>query len=76
MPSPVPVNLIVFPDDDAVSASDKLKPKVLKIENAESCKTRSSSVCSSSTSLSSSTTSSTASIVSLAEGGNLLSFTR
>ena len=63
------MNLIVFPDDDAVSGSDKLKPKVLKTENAESCKTRRSSVCSSSTSLSSSTTSSsTAGIVSLAEG--------
>ena len=57
VPSPVPVNLIVFPDDDAVSGSDKLRPKVLKTENAEYCKTRRSSVCSPSTTLSSSTTS-------------------
>ena len=68
VPSPVPANLIVFPDDVAVSASDKLKPKVLKTEKAESCKTRRSNVCSPSTSLSSSTTSSTAGIVSLVEG--------
>ena len=52
-------------------ASEKLKPKVLKTENAESCKAKRSSKSSSSTSLSSSAafaSSSTASIVSLAEG--------
>ena len=72
VPSPVPAHLIVFPDDDDAEpcSSEKLKLKVLKTENAESCKAKRSSMCSSSTSLSSSTASasSTASIVSLAEG--------
>ena len=79
MPSPVPAHLIMFPDDAEPSVGEKLKPKVLKTETAESCKAkRSSSKCSSSTSLSSSTTpasSSTASsIVSLAEGEAATSF--
>ena len=55
-----------------MSGSDKLKPKVLKTENAESCKTRRSNLCSPSTSLSSSTTSSTASIVSFIEAATSL----
>jgi hypothetical protein len=70
VPSPVPVHLIVFPDDAEPSASEKLKFEVLETEKAKSCKARRSSMCSSSTSISSSTalSSSTTSIVSLAEG--------
>jgi hypothetical protein len=68
VPSPIPPHLIVFPDDAKSSGREKPKPKLPKTANAEFCKTRRSSMCSSSTSQSSSTTSSTASIVSLAEG--------
>jgi hypothetical protein len=70
VPSPVPANLIVFPDDVAPNAREKLKPKLPTTGSTVFCKARRSNVCSCSTSESSSTTpaSSTASIVLLAEG--------
>jgi hypothetical protein len=70
VPSPVPPNLIVFPDDVAPSDHEEPKPKLPKTESTVFCKARRSKVSSFSTPKSSSPTptSSTASIVLLAEG--------
>ena len=69
VPSPVPPNMIIFPDDVAPSANEKPKPELPKTVSTVFCKARRSKVCTSSTSEPSSTTatSSTASIVLLAE---------
>jgi hypothetical protein len=77
VPSPVPPDLILFPDDAELivparkaKGGEMPKSKLPEMVSAELCKARRSSKSSSSTSKSSSTThaSSTASIVSLAEG--------
>jgi hypothetical protein len=69
VPSPVPPNMIVFPNDVAPSANEEPKPKLPKTVSTVFCKAKRSKVSSSSTSEPSSTTltSSTASIVLLAE---------
>jgi hypothetical protein len=56
VPSSVPPNLIVFPDDVLPSAREEPKPKLPKTVKSVFCKARRSNVCPSSTSEPSSTT--------------------